>query len=172
MQSQEKDAIATYTISQLSDLQSWAINCAAKLCAPSVMFLYGPLGVGKTQLVQFLVKHLGGPNASSPTFVLHQEYPIRAINKEGHWLYNVTKIDHIDLYRIKNHEELENIGFWELFNQPKALVLIEWANRLCPFPTQKQLPPSISRWIPKGWQAQFVQIQFQGHKRELKVWAN
>jgi tRNA threonylcarbamoyladenosine biosynthesis protein TsaE len=39
-------------------------------------------------------------------------------------------VDHVDLYRVKNDEDLETSGFWDLFSQPMGLVFVEWSDRL------------------------------------------
>ena len=47
-------------------------------------------------------------------------------------------IHHVDLYRLKDDEDLESTGFWDVFSNKEDLVIIEWADRL----NQKSLPPN------------------------------
>ena len=82
------------------------------------LFLYGELGVGKTTFVRNFINHLQHLNkvksteVLSPTFNILNEYQINNFN-----------IKHYDLYRVKQKEELDNLG---LFEEKKAINIIEW----------------------------------------------
>lgn len=81
-----------------------------------VITLTGDLGSGKTAFVQGLAKGMGVPDelyVTSPTYSIINEYPGRLA------LY------HIDLYRITDAREVEDIGLYDLF-QPETVVAIEW----------------------------------------------
>lgn len=93
-----------------------------------IVLLNGPMGAGKTQIVQFIVEALGGKASQSPTYTIHHAY--RLTNQ---------KIDHLDLYRIKSEGDLEATGFWDILDSQQGLVLIEWADRLS------------GEWWPKDW---------------------
>lgn len=85
-----------------------------------VIALFGDLGSGKTCFVQGLARGLGVPDGyyiTSPTYTLINEYPGR------HTLF------HVDLYRIENPIDLEEIGLYEILYN-KQVVVIEWADRL------------------------------------------
>jgi len=88
--------------------------------AGTIIALLGGLGSGKTCFVQGLARGLGVPDdyyVTSPTYTLINEYPGR------HTLF------HVDLYRIENPVDLEEIGLYEiLYNN--SVVAIEWADRL------------------------------------------
>ena len=99
--------------------RQWVHAYVRELRRPCVVLLSGPLGVGKTQLVKWFLEELGFEETVSPTFAIHQTYH----SKGG-------PIDHVDLYRLKSDADLESSGFWDLFLQPKALVFVEWADRL------------------------------------------
>jgi tRNA threonylcarbamoyladenosine biosynthesis protein TsaE len=81
--------------------------------------LTGPLGAGKTRLVQAIAAGLGVlPGAVvSPTFVLAQEY------------HGARSIVHVDAYRIRDEDEFLSLGAEEYFASD-ALLLIEWASRV------------------------------------------
>jgi len=83
--------------------------------------LVGPLGAGKTVFVKGLAEGLGiDPRiVSSPTFVIAQQY----IVPEG-----PDVLHHIDLYRLESEDELEAIGFYDMF-EPGAVLAAEWADR-------------------------------------------
>ncbi len=86
-----------------------------------VIALVGPLGAGKTVFVKGLAEGLGvDPRlVSSPTFVIAQQYVV----PEG-----AEVLHHIDLYRLDSEDELEAIGFYDMF-VPGAVLAAEWADR-------------------------------------------
>src|ERR1051326_1298898 len=97
-----------------------ARELAHKLRIPAHILLYGDLGAGKTLFAK-------GPacgvwvsdvdEVSSPTFTLVNQYPGR------------IRIYHIDLYRIDTGA-LDGLGLEEIFDDPNAAVIVEWAERL------------------------------------------
>ncbi len=85
----------------------------------------GELGSGKTCLIQGLCAALGVTSrVNSPSFVLINEYDGKD-RDDGDLL-----IRHFDLYRLSGVDELEDIGAREFFNDPTALCLVEWADRV------------------------------------------
>jgi tRNA threonylcarbamoyladenosine biosynthesis protein TsaE len=92
---------------------------AAQLPAGTTIALNGPLGAGKTRLVQAIAAAVGVEpgTAVSPTFVLVQEY------------HGTRDVIHVDAYRLRDEEEFLSLGAEEFFESP-ALVLIEWAERV------------------------------------------
>ncbi len=84
---------------------------------PFVIALYGDLGSGKTTFIRGLARGLGVGPVRSPTFTLINRYDGR------HILY------HIDLYRIGDEEEVFHLGIMDLFEEPNAIVAIEWADK-------------------------------------------
>ena len=82
------------------------------------LFLYGELGVGKTTFARILINRLQSENkintteVLSPTFNILNDYQINKLN-----------VKHYDLYRIKQKEELDNIG---LFEENDSISIIEW----------------------------------------------
>ncbi len=86
-----------------------------------VVLLIGNLGAGKTTLAKGIVEARGAARAeevSSPTFTLIHQY--------GH--PGDTPVYHVDLYRLDETREVENLGLQDLFVSG-ALVLLEWAER-------------------------------------------
>lgn len=80
------------------------------------LLLSGTLGTGKTTFARALIRALCGETTEvvSPTFMLVQEYD----TAEG------FTVLHYDLYRLKQPEELWELGLDEALGH--ALVLVEW----------------------------------------------
>ena len=94
----------------------------------SVVALKGDLGAGKTTFTQGFLKALGARGrATSPTFVLMKRFRLgtAAAKKSG-----FTHIYHIDAYRFRAPRESNALGLKEIFQDPLALVVIEWPERL------------------------------------------
>src|SRR5688572_5909718 len=91
------------------------------LSAPrgSLIALTGPLGAGKTTLVQALAKALGSNvQVSSPTYTLIHEYP----TPQG-------TLVHIDAYRLPSTDALFDFGL-EDYLERSRLIVIEWGEGL------------------------------------------
>jgi tRNA threonylcarbamoyladenosine biosynthesis protein TsaE len=90
------------------------------------ILLTGDLGTGKTTIISGLCRGLGVKDqVKSPTFVLT-------------WVYESAKapVYHIDLYRLDDYCELENIG-WEEMVEENRIYMVEWADRF-PLPYTEQ----------------------------------
>lgn len=99
---------------------------AAQLNPPALVLLLGDLGAGKTTLSKGIVEGLGAADAqevTSPTFTLIHEY--------GAARKSAPRVYHIDLYRIEGANDLMTLGLEDLLAE-KAVVLIEWGERLGP----------------------------------------
>lgn len=84
-----------------------------------VVALIGDLGAGKTTFTQGFARALGIPDKIiSPTFTVIRQHKIP---NTKFVLY------HIDLYRL---DDFKDLGLEELFSDPNALVLIEWAEKI------------------------------------------
>ena len=98
------------------------------LAVPTLLFLRGDLGAGKTTLVKGIAQALDAADpdeVTSPTFTLIHEYDgIRRVGGKQH----DVKLYHIDLYRIEDERQLETIGFDELTTQD-AILLVEWGEK-------------------------------------------
>lgn len=102
-----------------------AKDLAAGLKTPAHILLYGNLGAGKTLFAKGLADGFGVTDVdevASPTFTLINQYSGR------------LKVYHIDLYRIETGA-LEGLGLDEIFDDPNAAVIVEWAERLGAFET-------------------------------------
>lgn len=87
--------------------------------AGSLLLLAGPLGAGKTTLVQQLALELGSTAAvSSPTYTLIHEYP----TPQG-------LLVHCDAYRLPSTASLIELGLDDYLARAR-LVAVEWGEGL------------------------------------------
>ena len=106
-------------LSSEKKIQEFTKKILTKIKVGDVIFLYGEMGVGKTTFVRYLVNQLQKKNkikiteVTSPTFNLLNEYQI-----------NEFKINHYDLFRLKNTKELENLNILE--DKSEAITFVEW----------------------------------------------
>ncbi len=88
-----------------------------------VVFFHGEIGVGKTTFIRHLINSFQKNNqldlteVTSPTFNLVNEYDVVSFI-----------IQHYDLYRIINSEEIKNIGVLEDYEE--LVTLIEWPEKI------------------------------------------
>ncbi len=88
-----------------------------------VIALKGDLGSGKTTVIQGLAQGLKvKENILSPTFVIQKDFSLA--------LKNYRSLYHIDAYRLKNPEELLELGFKDLIKNSENLIVIEWADKV------------------------------------------
>ena len=106
-------------ISSIQELKKIANNIKKILSLGDTIFLYGEIGVGKTTFARLLInsfedeKKIKKSEVLSPTFNIVFEYEIKELI-----------IKHFDLYRLKNNNDIKNIG---LFEDPELNIsLVEW----------------------------------------------
>lgn len=112
--------LAEIIVNDLAGTEALGRRLAEHLFGGVVVALVGPLGAGKTHLVQAIAEGLGVSNSqvvNSPTFVLIQEYSGR------------LPIYHFDAYRLKTSGEFVDLGAHEYF-EGKGVCLVEWADRV------------------------------------------
>ncbi len=107
-------------------MAEFAHNVANSLQKGDIIALRGTLGAGKSFLSRHIIQHLMQKkvNVISPTFNLLQIY-----EREDYSIY------HYDLYRLKNFEEVFELGIEEALSD--NICLIEW-------------PEIIESILPKG----------------------
>lgn len=116
----------------LTDLKKLSCELKQEWTDKMVILLFGPIGVGKTQIVKFFLEDqftnqysdqsahkFSNQSICSPTFSLH-----------NHYEFCDKAIDHIDLYRLDTEDELMSSGFWDVFSQQFGIIIIEWADKL------------------------------------------
>lgn len=88
-----------------------------------VLWLKGNLGSGKTTFLQGFAKGLGiKEKILSPTFVVMKRFELK--NKQYKNFY------HIDLYRLKNKNEIKGLKIDEIIKDSKNIVAIEWPEKI------------------------------------------
>lgn len=81
--------------------------------------LSGPLGAGKTSIARGLLAALGlAGEAPSPSFAIAQPYAPPEVR---------LAVLHVDLYRIEDGTEIEELGLDEA--RSDSLLLVEWPER-------------------------------------------
>jgi tRNA threonylcarbamoyladenosine biosynthesis protein TsaE len=127
------EASFTYWAHDEADTERLGRALAQVLPAGSVVALNGPLGAGKTRLVQAAAAAAGVDRRDvvSPTFVLVHEYR------------GQRPIIHIDAYRIRDDDEFLQLGAEEYF-QPPNLVFVEWAERVARCLPRQRLEISVA----------------------------
>lgn len=108
------------TTHSLAETQALGKSIGEMLNPGATFALTGDLGSGKTSFVQGLAKGLDVSEKyyiTSPTFTLINEYPGRC------------RLFHVDLYRIEDPLDLEELGLYEILNSGNVTA-IEWADRL------------------------------------------
>ena len=82
-----------------------------------VILLRGPLGAGKTTLVDGFTAALGAGHATSPTFVIAHSY---TGGRMPVW--------HLDLYRIEDQSDVTDLDLAQYMSD-QAVTLVEWPER-------------------------------------------
>ena len=102
-------------INSKTEMAALAKKIAAEAELGDVIALKGTLGAGKSFFAKNFINFLLEKEQEilSPTFNLVYSYD----TKKG-------EVFHFDLYRLKNSEELENIGFFDALKS--GISLIEW----------------------------------------------
>ena len=92
-----------------------------------VIGLTGELGAGKTVFIKGVARGLGiKKNITSPTFNIMKVYETRIKNYES----RIMNFVHVDAYRLKNGDGLEEIGIKDYLGEKNAVVVIEWADKV------------------------------------------
>jgi tRNA threonylcarbamoyladenosine biosynthesis protein TsaE len=96
-----------------------------QLTGGEILLLNGPLGAGKTVLVKGIAAALDfdPEEVTSPSFTLVNPYASR------------LPIFHIDLYRLDEGVSAAHaVDLEELLNNERAILIIEWADRIGNYP--------------------------------------
>ena len=107
-----------------------SINISKIVSGGEIIFLYGDIGVGKTTFVIFFINYLEKKNRIknsdilSPTFNIVYDYEVGNL-----------KILHYDLYRLKNYNDISQLGMFE--SSKDHIILVEWPELITPKPKDR-----------------------------------
>ena len=114
------------------ETENFAYELANKITAPRVICLIGDLGAGKTAFTRGFCRGCGiDQGVSSPTFIIMHRYDGKCT------------INHYDLYRLTDYEELIDIGFEEQIEN--GISLIEWPDAFMEYLPEDKIIIRISR---------------------------
>src|SRR5699024_2602740 len=135
----------TEIIESAEAMQQLGRELAQNLKVGDVVMLHGDLGAGKTTLTQGVARGLGIEEpVQSPTFTLVREHDTPAM-----------RLYHLDLYRLEDPTELEDIGYEVYINPPDGVSLIEG-------------PERAGDWLPE----RFLLVQIEhlgGDRRSVQI---
>ena len=140
-------------IESLKAFRKWMSHWVLQLKKKHLLLLSGPMGVGKTQFVRFLVEALEEKEGNkkeqvfSPSFTVYNQYKVGQV-----------PISHVDLYRLKVEEELDSIGFSDLFQVKCGIVIVEWSEHL------------NESFVPLDWSVTKIKMGMM-KENEYKEWS-
>ena len=111
-------------VENLKETLNLGEKLSQKLNPQSIVLLQGPIGSGKTSLVQGIAKGLSiSEDITSPTFALSHHYNSGRI-----------PLIHLDLYRLENISSAREVFFSEEEEalQNQAILVIEWPELIQP----------------------------------------
>ena len=106
-------------LKSLEDTKNFSQQISKIISVGDIIFLYGEIGVGKTTFVRYFINSLEKKNkiknseVLSPTFNIVYDYDIGSI-----------KIQHYDLYRLENYNDISQLGMFETSSE--YIKIIEW----------------------------------------------
>jgi tRNA threonylcarbamoyladenosine biosynthesis protein TsaE len=123
------------TIATAEEMRELGKRLSAQLRAGDLLILSGPLGAGKTTLVQGIGEGLGvrGP-ITSPTFVIARVHPS---------LTGGPALVHADAYRLGSVAELDDLDLDA--DTDSAVTVVEWGTGLAESLADDRLEIAITR---------------------------
>ncbi len=104
----------------VEETENFAYTLAKNITAPQVICLIGNLGAGKTAFTRGFARYFGiERGVASPTFTILMKY------------LGEVEINHYDLYRAEDYDELCDIGFEDQIDE--GISLIEWPDKFMDF---------------------------------------
>jgi tRNA threonylcarbamoyladenosine biosynthesis protein TsaE len=110
----------TMKLATAEDTEALGASIGRVIRPGDVIALFGDLGTGKTTLTRGILQALGlEGDVASPTFPIVQTYDMPDVR---------IPLWHVDLYRIEDPEELDELGLEDA--RAYAALVIEWPERL------------------------------------------
>ena len=137
----------TLTCHNLSELTAIASKLLSAYPTGRVFALYGKMGAGKTTFIKELCCLLGATDiVQSPSFTIVNEYKTNS----GESIY------HFDFYRIKNIDEVLDIGYEEYFYSGNY-CFIEWPEMI-----EQLLPNDVVKVSISGDKEREIDFGYKG----------
>lgn len=115
----------------VEETEDFAFSLASRITAPRIICLIGDLGAGKTAFTRGFSRFFGiDKGVSSPTFTILMKYSGSA------------EINHYDLYRAEDYDELCDIGFEDQIEE--GISLIEWPDKFMDFLPEEKIVVRIN----------------------------
>jgi tRNA threonylcarbamoyladenosine biosynthesis protein TsaE len=119
----------------VADTKSFGARLGALVRAGDLVILSGPLGSGKTALVQGIGAGMGVQGRiASPTFVIARVHPS---------LGSGPALVHVDAYRIGSLDELDDLDLDA--DVPSSVTVVEWGAGLAEDLTETRLLVELAR---------------------------
>lgn len=121
-----------YKSNSPKETENIAVSLAKRLKQGDVICLNGDLGVGKTAFVKGIAKGLNiTEHIQSPTFTIVNTYD------------GSLKLNHFDVYRIADSDEILDIGFEEYLTE--GVTVIEWSDMISDILPKERYVITISK---------------------------
>ncbi len=112
---EEFSLVGVFKVASIAETYDLAEKLAEELRGGEIILLSGDLGAGKTTFTKGLAQALGvTEEVTSPTFTIMNVYESGRL-----------KLNHLDMYRIENADEIYELGVSECFADDTVTV-IEW----------------------------------------------
>ena len=96
----------------------------------SLYFLRGPMGAGKTTLIQEICKRLEVTDeVTSPTFTYINQYALKPVSEAAQEA-EYEGVTHMDLQKVESYEDKDIGWIEEEMTNTKRIVFVEWPDRL------------------------------------------
>ena len=106
-------------LKSLEDTKKFSENISKIINEGDIIFLYGEIGVGKTTFVRNIVNYLENKNKIKKSEVLSPTFNIVYDYNVGNF-----KILHYDLYRVKNYNDISQLGMFDTYHD--HIKIVEW----------------------------------------------
>ena len=128
----------------VEETENFAYSLASKISPPQIICLIGDLGAGKTAFTRGFARFFGVERGvASPTFTILMRYS------------GSVEINHYDLYRADDYDELCDIGFEDQIDE--GISLIEWPDKFMEFLPEDKIIIRIEYTSTEGEREIFVE---------------
>jgi tRNA threonylcarbamoyl adenosine modification protein YjeE len=122
------------------------------------------MGAGKTTFSRHLLLALGveQPPEGSPTFAIAHEYALAANERGDRKTLGNLGVVHVDLYRIRSEEEIDERGIPDYYWDLQKIVLSEWTS----------MWPEFERQVLKSgqnWKVELTISEESADLRDIKI---